>query len=139
MSWLILSGMLAESDNMKTNKLTHNSRKEAPTVLFSERSFKTELSEVQLVQIESGQWKGQTGKYCCYCSPEKNQYQFGVLMLRGKKPSFWLMCSYLQKLFLRRRGGVGWCGWLLKNDMVVWGLGCFINFFWDLDFNVLQN
>ena len=69
--------MSAESDNMKTNKHTHHSRKEAPTFLFSERSFKTELSEVQLVQIESGQWKGQTGKYCCNCSPEKFNINLG--------------------------------------------------------------
>ena len=59
---------------MKTNKHTHQ---QAPTVLFSERSFKTKLSEVQLVQIESGQWKGQTGKYCCNCSPEKININLG--------------------------------------------------------------
>ena len=71
--------MLAKSDNMKNNKHTHHSREESPTVLFSEQSFKTELSEVQLVQIESGQWKGQTGKYCSNCFPEKkNQYQFWI-------------------------------------------------------------
>ena len=36
-------------------------------VLFSESGvLKPNLSKVQLVQIESGHWKGQTGKYCHY-------------------------------------------------------------------------
>ena len=43
----------------------------AATVLFSESGvLKPNLFKVQLVQIESAHWKGQTGTYCYNCCKE---------------------------------------------------------------------
>ena len=100
--------MLAESDNMKTNKHTHHSRKEAPTVLFSSGVLKPYCPKSNLSKLNLASGRDRRGNTAAIAHPKKININLGFDAKRKEIKLLADVFALTEIVFALKGVRVGW-------------------------------